>query len=70
MPYLRTEGILPNVIDRETPNECQFIKEWDIWEVYECVECGAIYYEDKPEKCTAKDCDSTEFHTVEQIMED
>ena len=43
MKYLRTEGILPNKIDRETPNECQYIKEWEVWEVYECDNCGEIY---------------------------
>ena len=67
MPYLRTEGILPNKIDREIPNECQYIEEWEVWEVYECKECGAIY-EDEPQECEF--CGSTEFHAVEQIMEE
>lgn len=81
MKVLRHEGILPKVIDRFTPDECQYVKEWDVCEVYQCDCCGEIY-EDKPHKdyvCGAiyKDgplkgerCDSTEFSPVEQIMEE
>jgi rubrerythrin len=67
MPYLRTEGILPNKIDRETPNECQYIKEWEVWEVYECGVCGNTF-EEKPTECEF--CGSTDFTPIEIIMED
>jgi recombinational DNA repair protein RecR len=67
MKYVRTEGILPNIIDRDTPNELQYIKEWDVFEVQECNVCGKIFEEDVFE-CDV--CDSRDFSRTEMIVEE
>ena len=67
MKYLGNYGTLPNKIDRETPNECQYTHEWTVWEVYQCDNCGEIY-EDKPQECDK--CDCTEFSAVEETIQE
>lgn len=69
MKYLRTEGILPRVLDRDLPEELQYIKEWDIYEAYKCDNCGYVHEEEpSDEKCTWCN-DFTTFSKVE-VLED
>ena len=67
MKYLGNYGTLPKVLDRYTPNECQYLHEWTVWEVYECDNCGEVY-EDKPQECDK--CDCTEFSAVEETIQE
>lgn len=59
---------MPNVIDREIPNECQYIKEWEVWEAQECQECGKVFDEEDVLECDV--CKSRDFHMVEIVVED
>jgi hypothetical protein len=71
MEYLRTEEYgLPNILDRDLPEECQYTKSKDIYRGYRCLICGKIATELLSCCCNEHDFEEVEVdETGEEIEE-